>query len=93
MGAQQYDKYWKLTVEYDEIHGEYFDKILRKIVEFIDRENLINKKCTPALNKKLQEEVNEINPKANMASVRKSINQYIKLVLQIISNKNNDIVI
>lgn len=79
MGIQQYDKYWKLTVEYDDIHGEYFDKILRIIVEFIDREDLINRKCTPALNRKLQEEVNEINPKANMASVRKSINQYIKL--------------
>lgn len=79
MGTQQYDNYWKLTVEYDEIHGEYFDKVLRKIVEFIDREDLIHKKCTPELNRKLQEEVNEINPKADMASVRKSINQFIKL--------------
>lgn len=79
MGKQQYDKYWKLTVEYDDIHGEYFDEVLRKIVEFIDKENLTDRKCTPALNRKLQEEVNIINPKKNMASVRKSINQYIKL--------------
>jgi len=73
MGKQQYDKYWKLTVEYDDIHGKYFDEILRKIVEFIDKENLTNRNCTPALNRKLQEEVNRINPKKDMASVRKSI--------------------
>lgn len=79
MGKQQYDEYWKLTVEYDDIHGEYFNKVLKIIVDFIDDENLKEDKCTPVLNAKLQRQVNELNPKANMASVRKSINQFIKL--------------
>lgn len=76
---QQYDSYWKLTVEYSDIHGSLFANVLSVIVKFIDEYNLEKKDCTIELNKKLQEIVYKINPKKDMASVRKSINQFIKL--------------
>ena len=76
---QQYDSYWKLTVEYSDIHGTLFNNVLDLIVKFIDNHRLASIDCTPELNKKLQGIVNEINPKEDMGSVRKSINQFIKL--------------
>lgn len=76
---QQYDSYWKLTVEYSNIHGTLFTNVLNLIVKFIDEHNLSNGNCTVDLNKKLQNIVNKINPKEDMGSVRKSINQFIKL--------------
>ena len=76
---QQYDSYWKLTVEYSDIHGTPFNNVLDLIVKFIDSHKLSSVDCTAELNKKLQDIVNRINPKEDMASVRKSINQFIKL--------------
>ena len=76
---QQYDSYWKLTVEYSDIHGTLFNNVLDLIVRFIDNHRLASIDCTPELNKKLQDIVNKINPKEDMGSVRKSINQFIKL--------------
>lgn len=76
---QQYDSYWKLTVEYSDIHGTLFSNVLNTIVKFIDRNNLEKVDCTAGLNKNLQEIVNRLNPKEDMGSVRKSINQFIKL--------------
>lgn len=77
--GQQYDSYWKLTVEYSDIHGTLFNNVLNLIVKFIDDHNLSNDNCTAELNEELQNTVNKINPKADMGSVRKSINQFIKL--------------
>ena len=34
---QQYDAYWKLTVEYSDIHGTLFHNVLDLIVKFIDK--------------------------------------------------------
>ena len=76
---QQYDSYWKLTVEYSDIHGTLFTNVLNLIVKFIDDHNLSNGNCTTDLNKELQNIVYKINPKEDMGSVRKSINQFIKL--------------
>lgn len=76
---QQYDSYWKLTVEYSDIHGTLFNNVLDLIVKFIDNHRLTSVDCTAALNKKLQDIINKINPKEDMGSVRKSINQFIKL--------------
>lgn len=76
---QQYDSYWKLTVEYTDIHGTLFHNVLRLIVKFIDEHSLEKIDCTPELNKKLQDMINKVNPKEDMGSVRKSINQFIKL--------------
>lgn len=77
--GQQYDSYWKLTVEYSDIHGTLFNNVLNLIVKFIDDHKLESVDCTVNLNKKLQNMINRINPKENMGSVRKSINQFIKL--------------
>ena len=33
---QQYDEYWKLTVEYTDIFGAQFNNTLKVIVKFID---------------------------------------------------------
>lgn len=76
---QQYDSYWKLTVEYSDIHGTLFSNVLNIIVKFIDDHNLEKVDCTIGLNKKLQSIIYAINPKVDMGSVRKSINQFIKL--------------
>ena len=73
-GEQQYDSYWKLTVEYSNIHN-----VLNIIVNFIDTHDLKNIGCTNDMNRSLQNIVNRINPKVDMGSVRKSINQFIKL--------------
>ena len=34
--CQQYDEYWKLTVEYTDIFGAQFNNTLKVIVKFID---------------------------------------------------------
>ena len=49
---QQYDSYWKLTVEYSDIHGSLFANVLSVIVKFIDEYNLEKKDCTIEFNKK-----------------------------------------
>lgn len=79
---QQYDSYWKLTVEYSDINGTLFNNVLDLIVKFIDNHRLSSVDCTSELNKKLQKIINTMNPKKDMGSVRKSINQFIKLGLQ-----------
>lgn len=76
---QQYDSYWKLTVEYSDIHGALFSAILDVLVKYIDTNDIAINGCTVEQNKELQNIVNKINPKKDMGSVRKSINQYIKL--------------
>lgn len=76
---QQYDSYWKLTVEYTDIYDIKFNNTLKVIINFIDRYDLNHKKCTKELNKELQNRLFTMFPKADKASVRKSINQFIKL--------------
>ena len=34
---QQYDEYWKLTVEYTDIFGAQFNNTLKIIINFIDK--------------------------------------------------------
>lgn len=79
---QSYDNYWKLTVEYTDIHGERFRNTLRLIVSFIDdnKEIIDNEdgKIT-ALYKELQDNIASVFSKSDYASVRKSINQFVKL--------------
>jgi len=75
--AQSYEDYWKITLEYSDINGEKFRGTLRIIIDFINK----NKKqsYSDKLFKELQEEVYSKYPKADYASVRKSINQFVKL--------------
>lgn len=74
---QQYDNYWKLTVEYTDIFSRPFNQTLRLILDFIDE----NKETEYSAEKykRLQKKVYDVFNKADLASVRKSINQFIKL--------------
>lgn len=91
---QQYDEYWKLTVEYTDIFGAQFNNTLRVIVKYID-DNIetinnfdIDKYNNKNKNEKvkfqelygnLQNIIYAIYHKADFGSIRKSINQFIKL--------------
>jgi len=77
MGNPKYEKYWKLTVEYTDIDEDNFIGTLQLIVDFIDNNDtsIYSKKFY----KKLQRIVYDKYPKADCASIRKSINQFIKL--------------
>lgn len=74
---QIYEKYWEITLEYSDFNSESFNKCLQIIVDFIDNND------TSTYNKKLyselQKQVYSFNPKNDFASVRKSINQFLKL--------------
>lgn len=78
--TQRYENYWKLTLEYSDIHGEQFSTTLEIILYFIDT-NWGNIKAgySSELYKDLQKSIENIYPKADSASTRKSINQFIKL--------------
>lgn len=77
MTNQKYEKYWELTVEYTDINEDNFIGTLKIIVDFIDSHDLTEYK--KALYKELQENIYAKYPKSDMGSVRKSINQFIKL--------------
>lgn len=76
---QQYEQYWKLTLEYSDYYGKKFNKVLEIIVDYIDKyvDPLVG--ITSKLYKVLQKEVEKIYPKKDSASTRKSINQMFKL--------------
>ncbi len=91
---QQYDEYWKLTVEYSDIFGVKFNKTLKIIVKFIDdnisKINSINLneylkgnkteiEKLSLLYKELQNTIFNVYKKVDKGSTRKSINQFIKL--------------
>lgn len=75
--SQMYQDYWKLTVEYSDIHGEKFLNTLKIIVDFIDYKS--KGKFSQELYKELQDKIYNKYPKKDMGSVRKSINQFVKL--------------
>lgn len=78
---QSYDNYWKLTVEYTDIHGAPFRDTLSIIVRFIDkyRQELNERPIIKTYYKELQEIVYSVFPKSDMGSTRKSINQFVKI--------------
>ena len=76
---QQYDSYWKLTVEYTDIYDRRFNNTLKTIIKFIDDKDLINQEYEKKYYKELQDQIYELYPKSDYASIRKSINQFIKL--------------
>lgn len=74
--TQNYEAYWKLTLEYTDINSDKFITTLELIVNFIDEHP---DTYTSDLYTKLQSKVAAIFPKSDMGSVRKSINQFVKL--------------
>lgn len=77
MNEQNYENYWKLTVEYTDIHGSNFLGTLRLIVDFIDKNN--TSIYSKIMYMDLQKIVYNKYPKRDMGSIRKSINQFVKL--------------
>lgn len=76
---QQYEEYWKLTLEYSDFYGPQFNTVLALIVKFIDKYADPVDGLDSAHYKKLQEAIESIYPKNDSASTRKSINQMLKL--------------
>jgi hypothetical protein len=83
--TQNYENYWKLTVEYSDIFAPQFNNVLKIIVNFIDENELSNHNLTKeefskaGYYKKLQNQIGQIYEKVDSASTRKSINQFVKL--------------
>ncbi|TQR31298.1 hypothetical protein DMB92_06300 [Campylobacter sp. MIT 99-7217] len=75
--SQIYETYWKLTLEYSDFASKNFNECLKIIVDFIDTHDM--SEYSKYLYEDLQKEVFKFNPKRNYASVRKSINQFLKL--------------
>lgn len=76
---QQYEEYWKLTLEYSDFKGERFNKVLEIIVKYIDDfvDPLIG--LSSEMYQQLQSKIETLYPKRDSASTRKSINQMFKL--------------
>lgn len=77
---QKYEKYWKLTLEYSNIYGVRFNRVLKEIVNFIDSsESALTEGITSKQYHELQNIISNIFPKCDDGSTRKSINQFLKL--------------
>lgn len=76
---QQYENYWKLTLEYSDIYDANFNNCLSIIVAFIDTNMYLLKTNPSEAYLKLQSELEQTFPKSDSGSTRKSINQFIKL--------------
>src|SRR5699024_5309841 len=76
---QKYEDYWKLTVEYTDIHKMRFRNTLEMIVDYIDNHTDLNNGYDKKFYKDLQFSIAKVYKKADLGSVRKSINQMVKL--------------
>lgn len=75
--GQIYENYWGLTLEYSDFNDKFFNTCLQIIIDFIDNNDM--HKLDKKLYGKLQKQIYDFNPKSDYASVRKSINQFLKL--------------
>lgn len=73
---QRYEDYWKITLEYSDFSEKKFNLTLKTIVDYIDE---FNGDITHERYKELQEKLNKLIPKKDLASQRKTINQFLKL--------------
>lgn len=76
---QQYEDYWRLTLEYSDIHGVPFNKTLELIILFIDEVQSFKRGWTSTERNVIQNRIFAEFKKANKASTRKSLNQFLKL--------------
>lgn len=76
MTEQNYEDYWKLTLAYTDINGTKFCDTLKAIIDFIDTN--YQKEQNKEYYNALQEYVSSINGLYD-TSLRKSINQFVKL--------------
>src|SRR3989344_4451346 len=73
---QIYEKYWSITLAYTDVNSKKFIDTLKAIVNFINSNNTSN--FNPKMYQRLQEEVSKVNGLTG-TSLRKSINQFVKL--------------
>jgi len=73
---QQYENYWSLTLAYTNIHSDKFLNTLKAIIRFIDSN--VNQEANSEYYNNLQLYVGSINGLSG-TSLRKSINQFVKL--------------
>ncbi|WAC42335.1 HNH endonuclease [Pedobacter sp. SL55] len=76
MPQQNYEKYWKLTNAFTDYNGKKFLDTLAVCIHFIDQ--FTHEPYTEEKYNRLQLEVQKVNP-INLISVRKSINQLVKM--------------
>lgn len=76
---QQYEDYWKLTLEYSDFKGVQFNDVLKIIIEYIDHYADKLEGLSSYYYGKLQQEIGSKYKKSDDASTRKSINQMFKL--------------
>jgi predicted restriction endonuclease len=82
---QNYEEYWKLTLEYTDFNDDKFLKTLQMIVNRIDELNSVKKYDFQSVDyQRLQEDILKEIPKTStkenqLASTRKAINQCVKL--------------
>lgn len=79
MPQQNYEDYWKITVEYTDIHGERFNGTLQLIVDYIDNNDV--SKYTPKLFDDLQNIVDAKYPKLIKVQLEKVLINLLNLVI------------
>ena len=75
---QVYEEYWSITLAYTDIYGEKFHMSLRIILDFIDQNKITLDNYNDNLYEQLQQKLNLVY-EMNEISIRKIINQYVKL--------------
>lgn len=75
---QVYEDYWSITFAYTNIYGEKFHTSLKLILDFIDQNNITLDNYNDDLYNQLQQRLNSVY-EMNEISIRKIINQYVKL--------------
>lgn len=75
---QVYEDYWSITFAYTNIYGEKFHTSLKLILDFIDQNNINLDNYNDDLYNQLQQRLNSVY-EMNEISIRKIINQYVKL--------------
>ena len=75
---QVYEDYWSITFAYTNIYGEKFHTSLKLILDFIDQNNITLDNYNDDLYNQLQQRLNSVY-EMNELSIRKIINQYVKL--------------
>ena len=76
---QQYENYWKLTLEYSDFYGPQFNTVLAIIVDYIDNFSDSLEGLSSEKYQELQNKIESVYKKSDSASTRKSINQMFKL--------------
>ncbi len=76
MNEQNYEEYWKLTNAFTDYNGKKFLETLRVCVDFIDKH--ANEEYSEEKYSCLQDEILTVN-KINKISIRKSVNQLVKM--------------